>query len=405
MSTFAKKGFMVYPMNWRIFSILILALFASMLGQGIVVPLLPSYLHGLGASGLLIGFIFGTFSISRTLFLPLFGRMSDMRGRKPFITTGLLLYFIASIAFMLSSSVMAILLIRFFQGVASAMIMPVGQAYAGDITPEGKEGKVMGVVNASVYGGLSAGPMIGGLLMDAFGIWASFFAMGMVCFLGFILCLVGLPPTHKERAEANTGRQVPVRFKTLLKNRILAGLFLFRFAYMLCVGAVWAFLPLLADVRFHMSSFAIGLLVMLSVFISAVIMVPMGMLADRMSRRLLMFVGGLFTSLAMVCFSFIHAAAGLYAVSVIIGLGGGISMPALMGTAVDIGPNTKSMGSVMSFITISHSLGMIAGPVIAGVMMDMANLSAALSGGAAVMLLATVSGFFLTSRTGTLKKT
>jgi len=391
-------------MNWHIFSILILALFASMLGQGIVVPLLPSYLHGLGATGLLIGFIFGTFSLSRTLFLPLFGRMSDMRGRKPFITTGLLLYFTASVAFMISSSVMAVLLIRFFQGVASAMIMPVAQAYAGDITPGGKEGKVMGIINASVYGGLSAGPMIGGLLMDAFGIQASFYAMGMVCFLGFVLCLCGLPPTDEEPGAANTGRQTPVQFKTLLKNRLLAGLFLFRFAYMLCVGAVWAFLPLLADVKFHMSSFAIGLLVMLSVFVSAALMVPMGMLADRMSRRRLILAGGMLTSLAMVCFSFIYAASGLYAVSIIIGLGGGVSMPALMATAVDIGHHTKSMGSVMSFLTISHSLGMIAGPVIAGVMMDMVDLSTALSGSAAVMLVATIFGYFLTSRTGTSQK-
>jgi MFS family permease len=277
------------------------------------------------------------------------------------------------------------------------MIMPVAQAYAGDITPLGREGKAMGIINASVSGGLSAGPMIGGLLMDGFGIWAAFFGMGMVCLFGFVVCLFGLPPTSRENVAAKSSHRSPVAFQALLKHRVLAGLFLFRFAYMLCVGAVWAFLPLLADLRFSMSSFSIGLLVMLSVFISAVIMVPMGMLADRMSRRLLISVGGLFTCLAMMCFSIIQASTGLYTVSVLIGIGGGISMPALMAAAVDIGHENESMGSIMSFITISHSLGMIIGPVTAGVMMDMVNLSAALSGGAAVMLLAAIFCFFLTS--------
>ncbi len=131
----------------KIFAVLFFSIFGAVLGVGIVVPLLPVYAHNLGSSGVYIGLIFGSFSLSRTFFLPFFGRQSDIRGRKPFIAAGLLAYAVISIAFIYSTRVEALIFVRFIQGIASAMIMPVTQAYIGDITPAGREGFVMGLFN------------------------------------------------------------------------------------------------------------------------------------------------------------------------------------------------------------------------------------------------------------------
>ncbi len=87
------------------------------------------------SNGIAIGMIFGSFSLARTFFLPYFGRLSDRKGRKPFIITGLFSYALISMAFAFSDTVEMLILIRLFQGFASAMIMPVVQAYVGDITP------------------------------------------------------------------------------------------------------------------------------------------------------------------------------------------------------------------------------------------------------------------------------
>ena len=89
----------------KIFGTLFFSIFAAVTGVGIVVPLLPVYANSLGASGLYIGLIFGAFSLSRTFFLPFFGRKSDQKGRKPFIVTGLLSYAVISVAFILSTGV------------------------------------------------------------------------------------------------------------------------------------------------------------------------------------------------------------------------------------------------------------------------------------------------------------
>ncbi|MBW2655179.1 MAG: MFS transporter, partial [Deltaproteobacteria bacterium] len=146
----------------RIFITLFFAIFNAILGVGIVIPLLPVYAKNLGASGLYISMIFGAFSLSRTFLLPYFGKLSDKKGRKPLITAGLLGYTIVSIAFVYFSSVESLITIRFFQGIASAMIMPATQAYVGDITPKGKEGLYMGAFNMSMFLSLSLGPLMGG---------------------------------------------------------------------------------------------------------------------------------------------------------------------------------------------------------------------------------------------------
>ena len=130
---YAMKSF-----DRKIFGTLFFSIFAAVTGVGIVVPLLPVYAHDLGASGLYIGLIFGSFSLSRTIFIPYFGSRSDLRGRKPYIVGGLLAYGLISVAFMMIDAVTPLIIVRFFQGIASAMMMPVIQAYVGDITPAGQ---------------------------------------------------------------------------------------------------------------------------------------------------------------------------------------------------------------------------------------------------------------------------
>ncbi|MBW2663313.1 MAG: MFS transporter, partial [Deltaproteobacteria bacterium] len=87
-------------LNKKIFGTLFFSIFAAVTGVGIVVPLLPVYAHDLGATGIYIGLIFGSFSLSRTFFLPYFGRLSDKKGRKPFIVAGLFTYALISFLFL-----------------------------------------------------------------------------------------------------------------------------------------------------------------------------------------------------------------------------------------------------------------------------------------------------------------
>lgn len=369
----------------KIFGTLFFSIFGTVTGVGIVVPLLPVYAHNLGASGIYIGLIFGSFSLSRTFLLPYFGRYSDKKGRKPFIVAGLFAYTLVSLTFILANNVESLIGIRFVQGIASAMIMPAVQAYVGDITPAGREGFTMGLFNMSMFLGLSIGPLIGGIIHDRFSLDTSFAAMGFLALAGFLLSLFLLPPTKSEPV-VNRGTE-PLEWKRLLYDRDMAGLFLFRLAYAACIGVIWSFLPVLADTEFSLSSSSIGILVMIGVFSSGMLHVPMGFLADRVNRKMMVIIGGLIISYAIFSFEWADSYNDLVVASVLFGFGGGVSMPALMALAVLKGNATEAMGSVMGLLAMAHSLGMLTGSLLAGLMMDIFRLRQAFPSGGIIMIL------------------
>ena len=179
-------------MDVKIFGTLFMAVFATTTGAGLVAPLLPIYARELGAGALQIGMIFGAFSLSRSIFVPYFGKMSDVKGKKPFLSLGLFIYFVLSILYVFSNQIQTLILLRLGQGVASAMILPVAQAYVGMLTPKNREGFTMGLFNVSLYGGLSVGPVLGGMVKDWFGFRISFLSMGILALFGFLLCFSSL---------------------------------------------------------------------------------------------------------------------------------------------------------------------------------------------------------------------
>ena len=68
-------------------------------------------------------------------------------------------------------------------------------------------------------------------------------------------------------------------------------------------------------------------------------------------------------------------------------------MPALMALAVLKGNESEAMGSVMGLLAMAHSIGMLAGSLVAGLMMDVSRLRNAFPSGAVLMVLCL--GFFI----------
>ena len=384
-------------LNLRIFFTLFLAVFATTLGVGLVVPLLPIYAHTMGANAFQIGLVFGAFSLTRTFFVPLFGRLSDMKGKKPFITMGLLVYVLLSVAYVFSDRVADLILIRLGQGVASAMILPVAQAYVGDITPGGREGLTMGLFNMALFAGLSAGPLLGGMVKDAFGINTSFLSMAALCLTGFFLCLALLPREEAGLGRSNTTGRGESYIRTL-RNPSVFALFAFRLGFTTSIGVIWAFLPLMASTRFELTGSQIGLVVMINVLISGLLQTPMGFLADRFDKRILIVLGGLLGTGTMLYFlwapSFLH----LFLANALLGVAGGVSFPSIMAIGVIEGRKGDRMGAVMGLLAMAHSLGMLAGPLLAGLLLDACSFTAVFLSGAIVVASGTLVFFWIRPR-------
>ena len=357
--------------NMKIFVTLFLSVFVTTMGVGLVAPLLPVYAHELGAGGFQIGLIFGAFSLTRSIFVPYFGKLSDRKGKKPFLTSGLLIYFFLSLLFILSKDVEVLILLRLGQGFASAMILPVAQAYVGMIAPVQKEGRIMGLFNVSLYAGLSAGPLLGGLVKDWFNISVSFLSLGALTLFGFLLCQFMLPTENGSKGENRPGSSKPTPYLKLMKTPSVLSLFVFRTCFTTCVGIVWAFLPLLASTRLGLSSSAIGIVVMLLVLVAGLLQVPMGYLADRVNKKFLVTAGGILAVTATLSMNSARSFGELALAGGLLGLAGGISLPAVMALGVILGRQSKAMGSLMGLLAMAHSLGMLIGPLLAGIFIDL----------------------------------
>ena len=244
-------------MDKRAFFVLVSTMLISMLGFGIVVPLLPIYADELGASGLEIGLINAGFSISLMIALPFMGRLSDRFGRKVFLCWGLGILTVASLCFIWAQNPVQLILVRILQGVGASMHLPIAQAYLGDITPKGEEGKWMGHFSAILFSSMSIGPLFGGVLTDLFSVNTTFLVMAALCFIGLIATIIFLPEVVKRVTSEEQG----TAFTGLRKSNVMKAAFAFRMSTGFSMACIMTFLPIFASQNLGMSVSLIGLLI------------------------------------------------------------------------------------------------------------------------------------------------
>ena len=182
-------------------SVLLVSTFAAFLtpflGSAINLAL-PAIGKDLNASAIGLGWIASSFILSSAIFLLPFGRLADIMGRKKIFTTGILFFTISTFLIIFCRSITSLIVMRIFQGISSAMIFGTSLAIITSVFQPGERGRAMGINITAVYTGLSAGPVIGGLLTQYFG-WRSIFIF-LVPFgiAAFILILTKIKPEWSE---------------------------------------------------------------------------------------------------------------------------------------------------------------------------------------------------------------
>ena len=109
------------------------------------------------------------------------------------MVAGLFLFAVVSVLYVIAIDPFELTCIRILQGFSAVMVSPVAQAYIGDLTPPGKEGKYMNLFFISFFGGMALGPLLGGYLTDRFNINTPFYAMGILSLLVMLFTLLLVP--------------------------------------------------------------------------------------------------------------------------------------------------------------------------------------------------------------------
>lgn len=369
----------------KVFPPLALALFSVMLGAGLIIPLLPLYAHSLGANITWLGIISASFFVASVISTPLFGRLSDRKGRKVFIAIGLLCYGIISLSFIWATTVYQLTLVRFLQGIAGGMIVPLIQAYVGDMAPPGAEGKWMGYFNATLLAGFGIGPLLGGTLTEHMGMTIAFVIMAGLSLIAFLIVILYVPNTT-DRKMISSPR---LSFKEMGQSRTIRGLVGFRLAFAFSRGILTTFLPLFASISMGLSPAFIGVLMAAVILLMSLPQTYGGNLADRFSRFPLVVIGSVTNFVFLALIPLTGNFWQLLTLCLFGSLGTAIALPAVSALIVEEG-RKFGMGSTMAVFSVAFSAGMGIGSILGGIIGDFAGMNSTFYLGAGMGLLGTI---------------
>jgi DHA1 family multidrug resistance protein-like MFS transporter len=356
----------------KVFPFLAIATFSSLIGATIIIPVVPIFIERLDLTGIWVGALFAVYSGTRVLLAPLIGRLSDKFGRKPFIILGLAINIVTSLTYIWADAGWQLLLVRILHGTGAAMVYPIALGYIGDLTPVGSEGKWMGYFNATVFTAFGIGPLLSGLLIDNFGFSVPFYVMTGMCLFALIITTMRLPETHGKM----TTQQQTVSLLSLLRNNTMQGIFTYRLASEAAFGIWLAFIAVFAGQSLNLGPSLIGILLTVSVFISAILMFFTGRIVDKLNKKRVLIISGLGAAIFLALTPLAPAFWFLLALSVFAGLLGAFEFPTSSALAIAEG-RKHGMGSTMALMTMAASGGTVIGPLIGGAVMQVSDVNSA----------------------------
>ncbi|GHO46597.1 MDR family MFS transporter [Ktedonospora formicarum] len=137
--------------------------------------------------------------LTSTIMVPIYGKLSDLFGRKPIFLVGVVLFLVGSALCGASQSMTELILFRAFQGLGAAALMPIAIAVIGDLFSPRERGKWQGITGG-VFGLSSIlGPTVGGWITDN-ATWRWVFYVNLPVGIVALLVLIFLMPALKSKA-------------------------------------------------------------------------------------------------------------------------------------------------------------------------------------------------------------
>jgi MFS family permease len=361
----------------RTVAVLSLVVFLVMLGIAIIIPALPAYGRTFGASAFLVGLLVGALAAAR-VFLDLpSGVLGDRYGNRFMMQTGLGIIALSSAVAVLAFDYWVLLAVRVFEGVGSAFYVTSSLAALAKASPMESRGRAMSTYVGSLLLGLVFGPVLGGAVTVPWGIRAPFAAYAVVASVGMVLIAVLLrasPGTLRTRGTVDWAQT-----RALFRNRdfVLVNVGTMS-AFFIRGGMIGAILPLFIQLNLGFrqeEAVAItGLLITVSALTSLVTMVPAGILADRVGRKIpfvLSLIGiGLLTPLIFFARTVVDQIVVMAVYGLVLGLHG-----PLAAWSADLAPE-GSMGTAMGVYRTIGDMGFLLGPLVLTAVADLTATAA-----------------------------
>jgi MFS family permease len=304
----------------------------------------------------------GTASILVTVYLltmlvgqPLAGRFADWFGTQRTVTLALLGVMVTSVGCALAPTFSLLVIARLAQGATLAALGPSVQSLLRALTSPEEQGRTFGIMGSVLGGGAVLGPVIGGVLTQAFG-WQAIFLVNVPIAAG---ALVAARRAGRGAVERSAERPADTEGDRIL-NRVFVAAFSVQSFSTLAQYALLLLTPIILHAR-GWSTGSIGL-VLSALTLGSIVMGPIGGRAgDERGRRAISAIG---TSIAAVGVAVVMIAGPSVSVILLVlglgafGVGFGLTQPNLMSAALESVPMSRT-GSAAGVLSMSRYVGSV----------------------------------------------
>jgi MFS family permease len=363
-----EKTMKIKPQNGNIFttnfSVLFVVVFLLFFTLDFYIPVLPFYVLHIGGGETSVGMLMGLFTFCSVILRPFQGRDLNRRGRKRLLITGVSLYALAGLGLLLLPSLPFLFLFRAVQGFGWGAFLLAFNTLTLDLAPPGKSGAAVGLMGIAPPFSLAVAPLLGEHCRIASG--SNYFLLFSIVAVVALISLLLSAVLREPRREPVEGH-VPA----LLSRRVFfPSLIIFFMTFNL--GSILTFLPLLGEAR---DIHAVG--TFFTVFaLTTVFSRPLaGRLSDYLGRPKVFLPGLIIAAAAMVMIALAVNAQQLLLSAFVLGIGFGSAHSSVMAMAADRLPVVER-GVGMATFTSAFDLGIVAGSVALGVLLNWFDFTA-----------------------------
>ncbi len=176
-----------HPVRMRVLGAVMIGIFLAALDQTVVGTALPRIITDLGGNDLYT-WAFTAYLLTSTISGPLYGKLSDLFGRRPVFLFGIGIFMVGSLLAGLSQEMWQLVAARGVQGLGAGALFPIALAVIADLFAPSERGRYQGLFGAVFGLSVLIGPAIGGLITDTVG-WpfVFFFNLPIGAFVFFMV--------------------------------------------------------------------------------------------------------------------------------------------------------------------------------------------------------------------------
>ncbi|MCJ7744149.1 MAG: MFS transporter, partial [Dehalococcoidales bacterium] len=265
----------------------------SVMAMAVLQPILPLYLTSIRVNPTTLGLMFSVAMAGMVLGESTGGWIADKAGLKIPLAVGTFLCAPVVFAFTLTRNTPAVFLIFLFWGIFRAAIFGPARGYIGINVPFASKATFMGIYGATLAIARSLGALMSGFIADNLGYDWNFFVSTGISVIAGLLVVGGLqkiplvklrPPLQSSPTSESPSPKATYGYQPFIIQCVVAIL------VFLGMG-VTSFLPLLATQVAGVQATEVGILFTVGGLFTAVLLIPLGRLADRRGKRVLMIIG------------------------------------------------------------------------------------------------------------------